>query len=161
MMPTLTQAECYSQAEAEAEQGIRIHSELMVIGLNCTHMGERAGINLYNKYRQFSSDHGKLFATYEEILMKHFRKENNPNPEAAMNTLRTNFANKISKDAAGMRPDIFCSKYAPRVIKASQMSQANLRQWAATIYPSHPVSKPLCASQADSNNQQLSSAKKG
>ena len=28
-------ASCYSSKEAEAEQGIRIHSELMVIGLNC------------------------------------------------------------------------------------------------------------------------------
>ena len=31
-------ANCYSAAEAEAEQGIRVHSELMVIGLNCQHM---------------------------------------------------------------------------------------------------------------------------
>ena len=32
---------CYSAAEAEADQGIRIHSELMVIGLNCQVIGKR------------------------------------------------------------------------------------------------------------------------
>ena len=139
-------AACYSKAEAEAEQGIRIHSELMVIGLNCTHMGERAGIPLYAKYRRFTADHGDLFASYETTLLNHFRDNGNANPEAAMNTLRTSFANKISKDAAGMRPDVFCSKFAPRVLRATEMSRADIRAWAGTVYPSHPVSKPLCAS---------------
>ena len=145
LLPATAQASsCYSNAEAEAEQGIRIHSELMVIGLNCTHMGARAGINLYGKYRRFTADHGDLFATYEKILLKHFKNTGSRNPEADINTLRTGYANKISKDAAGMRPDIFCSKYAPRVIAASDMQRNDIRKWAATIYPSHPVSKPLC-----------------
>ena len=135
---------CYSPAEAEAEQGIRIHSELMVIGLNCTHMGAKAGINLYGQYRQFTADHGDLFAAYEKILLKHFRETGSSNPEADINALRTRYANKISKDSAGMRPDIFCSRYAPRVLKASEMSRQDIRQWAATIYPSHPVSQPMC-----------------
>ena len=90
---------CYGSAEAEAEQGIRIHSELMVIGLNCTHMGARAGINLYGQYRQFTADHGDLFAIYEKILLKHFRENGSRNPEADINKLRTGYANKISKDA--------------------------------------------------------------
>ena len=63
------QARCYSQAEAEAEQGIRIHSELMVIGLNCQHMGARHGQNLYPMYREFTARHGKLLAQYETLLM--------------------------------------------------------------------------------------------
>jgi len=144
--PITANAQCYSDAEAEAEQGIRIHSELMVIGLNCTHMGARAGINLYGQYRQFTADHGDLFATYEKILLKHFKNNGSKNPEADINALRTGYANKISKDAAGMRPDIFCSKYAPRVIAASDMQRPDIRKWAATIYPSHPVSKPMCNS---------------
>ena len=147
-LPIAAQAEssCYSNAEAEAEQGIRIHSELMVIGLNCTHMGARAGINLYGQYRQFTADHGDLFATYEKILLKHYKDTGSLNPEADINKLRTGYANKISKDAAGMRPDIFCSKYAPRVLKASEMQRDDIRRWAATIYESHPVSKPMCKS---------------
>lgn len=137
---------CYSNAEAEAEQGIRIHSELMVIGLNCQHMGSRYGMNLYGQYREFTARYGKLFAEYEKILMNHFKKNGDAKPEASLNTLRTNFANKISNDAADMRPDVFCSEYAPRVIKASKMDLESVRKWAATIYPSHPVSLPLCGS---------------
>lgn len=136
---------CYSQLEAEAEQGIRIHSELMVIGLNCQHMGARKGMNIYSQYRQFTADHGDLFARYEDILMSYFQRNGGGKAEARLNTLRTNFANKISNDVATMRPDVFCSTYVPRIQKASEMSQEDVRQWAATFYESHPVSKPLCS----------------
>lgn len=118
----------------------------MVIGLNCQHMGQREGMNLYGEYRQFTSVHADLFAKYEEILMNYFRRNGDGTPEAQLNTLRTGFANKISKDAASMRPDVFCSRYAPRITKASAMDRTALRKWASTFYPSHPVSRPLCAS---------------
>lgn len=136
---------CYSQYEAEAEQGIRIHSELMVIGLNCQHMGKRHGDNLYMTYRQFTADYADLFSSYESALLAYFQKNGDKNPEATLNTLRTNFANKISDDAAKMRPDVFCSTYAPRIEKAAQMNEQQLRSWAGTIYPSHPVSRPVCS----------------
>ncbi|MEM7651023.1 MAG: hypothetical protein AAF204_02935 [Pseudomonadota bacterium] len=137
---------CYSNAEVEAEQGIRIHSELMVIGLNCQAMGARKGMNLYGDYRAFTARHSGLFAKYEQILMSHFSKNGGGKPEAQLNALRTKFANKISNDAADMRPDVFCSRYAPRITKASSMSQTDVRKWASTVYESHPVSKPMCKS---------------
>jgi hypothetical protein len=135
---------CYSKAEAEADQGIRIHSELMVIGLNCQHMGKRHGENLYRTYREFTARHGKLFATYEKLLVNFYRKTGVKNPEASLNTLRTQYANTISNNAAGMRPDVFCATYAPRIQKADKMNEREVRKWAATIFPEHPVSKPLC-----------------
>ena len=55
-------------------------------------------------------------------------------------------AAKISNDVASMRPDVFCSRYAPRITKASSMGQMDVRRWASTFYKSHPVSKPLCKS---------------
>ncbi len=137
---------CYSNAEAEAEQGIRIHSELMVIGLNCQTMGQRAGMNLYGDYRKFTAANADLFAKYEKILMAHFSKNGGGKPESQLNTLRTGFANKISNDAASMRPDVFCSRYAPRITQASAMDKTDLRKWASTFHKSHPVSKPLCKS---------------
>jgi len=140
--------DCYSSTQAEAEQGLRIHSELMVIGLNCQHMGARQGMNLYGDYRALTARYSDLFSSYEKILINYFEANGVANPEARLNTLRTKFANKISKDVATMRPDLFCSRYAPRVSAASAMSKDDLRRWASTIYPSHPVSRPLCSPQA-------------
>lgn len=145
-MPRLaTAGSCYKSNEAEAEQGIRIHSELMVIGLQCMHMATANGKNLYVAYNQFTNEHADLFGGYETTMMAYFRKNGVSNPEREMHTIRTAFANKISKDAANMRPDIFCKQYSPRIVQATAMTKDELRQWAATIYPSHPVSKPLCA----------------
>lgn len=139
-------AACYSEIEAEAEQGIRIHSELMVISLNCQHISARDSGNIYAAYREFTNDNAELFSKYEEILLNFFSRTFEGDPLPKLNELRTRFANKISNDAARMRPDMFCQTYMPRIDKAMKMSRNELRRWAATIFPSHPVSYPLCAS---------------
>ena len=139
---------CYDRREAEAEQGIRIHSELMVIGLNCAHMADANGNNLYLEHKKFTEKHESLFATYEKIMMDYMRKNGNKSPEKELHTLRTEFANKISKDAAEMRPDLFCKSYAPRIEKVTNMDHLTLRKWAAMSFDGHPVSQPLCSSEA-------------
>lgn len=138
-------AACYTMKEAEAEQGIRIHSELLVIGLNCQHLWPRTDKNLYLQYKEFTNKHGSVFSGYERTLISFFRREGRDNPEMSLHQMRTDFANKISKDAATMRPDAFCKVYAPRIPRASRMNDKGLRKWAATIFPGHPVSRPVCA----------------
>ena len=135
---------CYSHEEAEAEQGIRIHSELMVIGLNCQHMKFKDGTNLYLEYRKFTNEHSDLFSAYEQILMEYYRRQGHSDPEATINTTRTQIANKISKDAATMRPDLFCNRYAGRLLKVINFSKSDIKAWASTFYKSHPVSNPIC-----------------
>jgi hypothetical protein len=135
---------CYSHEEAEAEQGLRIHSELMVIGLNCMAMPLFAPKNLYGKYREFTSEYEDLFKTYEDTLLAYFKKEGGGDPAASLNTLRTSLANKFSTDAADMRPDVFCLKFSPRIEAASEMDLKDVRAWASTFEASNPVSRPLC-----------------
>lgn len=141
---------CYSRIEAEAEQGIRIHSELMVIGLNCAHMVDANGNNLYTEHKKFTNKHEDLFLTYEKIMMDYMRRNGDSSPEKAMHTMRTQFANKISGDAAKMRPDIFCRTYAERIQKASKMDRLTLRKWASLSFSAHPVTMPICT--ADKEN---------
>ena len=141
---TALASSCYTQAEAEAEQGLRIHSELMVIGLNCQNMRFANGTNLYREYSEFTRENLDIFASYETKLMEYFRKRGDKNPEATLNTLRTRMANAISNSAARMKPDQFCNRYAGRIFKASSMGRSELIKWASTIYPSHPVSEPIC-----------------
>ena len=135
---------CYSMAEAEAEQGIRIHSELMVIGLNCQHMTPPGQKNYYAQYREFTTNHQGLIQGYENRLLNYFKRSGVSNPEKALNDLRTSFANKISENAAKMRPDVFCSRYMERIGKAGKMDKAQVVKWATTFYDSHPVSNPIC-----------------
>lgn len=139
---------CYTPTEAEAEQGIRIHSELMVIGLNCQHRTPKGQKDYYYQYKEFTAKHGTLFAGYETTLMSYFSRAGAKDPEGKLNSMRTQFANKISGDAAKMRPDLFCAYYAPRIPKASQMTDGQVRKWAGTFFDSHPVSQPMCASSA-------------
>lgn len=130
---------CYSAKEAEAEQGIRIHSELMVIGLNCQHMTPRGWKNFYQQYRDITQRQKSLISGYESILIKA-----NGGSERKMHDMRTAFANQTSTDAARMRPDVFCSNYAPRIPKAAQMSRAEFQQWAASAASTQRSSKPMC-----------------
>ncbi len=150
--PSIAQAAaCYRAQEAEAEQGIRIHSELMVIGLGCQHMATANGKNLYLAYREFTQKHGDLFATYERLLMKYYQNNgmSKAQAEAKLNTLRTNFGNKIASDQASMRPDIFCKRYSPRITQVIDFDHMAMRRWAATIYETHPVSQPICEGQME------------
>lgn len=135
---------CFTPKEAEAEQGIRIHSELMVIGLNCQHMTPRGWKNFYQQYREISKRHGDLFAGYESTLITHFQNIGIQNPEGRLNDLRTIMANKISIDAAKMRPDIFCSTFAPRLPEVAKMSREQIQDWAASTYTTVGTSEPLC-----------------
>jgi hypothetical protein len=136
---------CYTATEAEAEQGIRIHSELMVIGLNCQHRTPPDQKNYYTQYKEFTAKNGDLFAAYERALVGYYTRAGEQNPEGALNQLRTQFANKISGDVAKMRPDLFCEYYAPRVPKAAAMGTADIRKWANTFFRSHPLTQPICA----------------
>jgi len=136
--------QCYTPAEAEAEQGIRIHSELMVIALNCQHMTPKGWMNFYQQYQVITARHANLIGGYENTLINYFALAGKPNPERAFHDMRTAFANKVSTDAAKMRPDIFCSQFAPRLPKVDKMSAAEFKAWAATITPGHPVSRPMC-----------------
>ncbi|PZO86777.1 MAG: hypothetical protein DI626_05600 [Micavibrio aeruginosavorus] len=142
-VPGLKGRKCYSPAEAEAEQGIRIHSELMVIALNCQHMTPRGWKNFYQQYQQITARNASLIGGYEETLINYFALSGNPNPERSFHDLRTAFANKVSTDAARMRPDIFCANYAPRLPKVDKMSTPEIKAWAASYQPGQ-ISAPLC-----------------
>lgn len=137
-------AKCYTPSEVEAEQGVRILSELMVISLNCQHKTPKGQENLYSQYKKFALKHEALFSGYENTLLRFYDKEGQSNPDSYLHQVRTDVANKISKDAAIMRPDAFCAAYAPRIAKAAQMPEPKIRKWAQTVFPGHPVSRKSC-----------------
>jgi hypothetical protein len=141
--PTLKNS-CFGPEQAEAEQGLRIHSELMVIALNCQHMTPRGWKNFYKQYQEITVRHQSLFRGYEDILINHYTNSGKLDPERALHDLRTTLANKVSSDAARMRPDIFCATFAPRLPKVEKMSSSDLKTWAIQAKAGQRMSEPMC-----------------
>ncbi len=136
---------CYTPAEVEAEQALRIHSELMVIGLTCN---RAQGGQPYARYQQFTRKHESLLSGYESDLIRHYRAEGDKNPEKHLHNLRTQLANGISRHAANMPTPEFCDRFAPRLSRALAMSPAQLRQWAQHTWADTPTTRPVCAKAA-------------
>lgn len=141
--PVQAGQECYSNFEFEAEQGLRIHSELMVIGLTC--QKAPGGSGLYNKYRIFTKRNGAMLQQYENAMLSYFR-QNGMDPEKALHYLRTGLANEISRKAVSMNVAAFCSRYGGRIDRALAMDHDTLRRWAQKQWPSQPPTQPLCRS---------------
>jgi hypothetical protein len=142
-VPGLAGRNCYTPEEAEAEQGIRIHSELMVIALNCQHMTPRGWKNFYVQYQGITARNANLIGGYENVLINFFALAGKGNPERAFHDMRTDFANKVSTDAARMRPDVFCANFANRLPKVDKMNSDDIQRWAASSSRSG-ASRPLC-----------------
>jgi hypothetical protein len=137
---------CYTQREVEAEQGLRITSELMVIGLTCIKMP--GGQNLYSKYQQFTQKNQSLISGYEADMIAYYRKQGSANAEKDFHTMRTGLANSISKQAIKMSTVSFCNNFKGRLDKALGMSQQDVRKWAQHVWPNSPTTHPICAQAA-------------
>ena len=133
---------CYSSKELEAEQGVRIHSELMVIGLTCMKMPE--GQKLYSKYKTFTAKNASLIAKYETDIIAYYGKQGVAKPEKKFHTLRTNLANEISRRAIKMSTLSFCKKYSSHLDRALAMDRQKLRRWAQHVWPNQPTTEPVC-----------------
>lgn len=134
---------CYTPQEFEAEQGIRIHSELMVIGLTCMKM-PGGGAALYKKYQAFTQKNQSLISMYEDEMIAHFRARGDKDPEKSLHTLRTTLANKISEHAIEMSTLSFCTHFGSRIDQALAMDTPKLRRWAQHVWPQTPAQEPFC-----------------
>lgn len=129
--------ECYTPDEARAEQLIRIHSELMVVGLNCQH---RANLtDAYQEYKRFTNQHAYLLEQQDGVMEAFYASNGTAKPSRAVHNFRTSIVNKIASDAA-VRPDGFCTTYGSRLNFARGLNTQQLMKWAS----SYPISKPLC-----------------
>lgn len=140
---TAQASNCYNSTEFEAEQGLRIHSELMVIGLTCMKMPQ--GPAMYSKYQKFTQKNQQLIAKYENDMISFYRKQGAAAPEKELHTLRTSLANGISKHTITMGTSTFCQHFGERIDKALSMDQQKLRQWAQHVWPQSPTRRPVCA----------------
>jgi hypothetical protein len=138
MMPALA---CYSPAEQAAEQGVRLHSELMVISVTCRYGSYRQ--NLPQVYRQFTQRNLGLIKGWESTMMNYYKKEGGGG-EAGLNRLRTVLSNEASQIMANMGAPSYCEKMRDKVVAASAWNPKAIQAELQRMNGHYPTTAPTC-----------------
>ncbi len=118
---------CYSPAEYDAEQAVRLHTELMVIGLTCNAI--EADRKLFSKYQQFTTKNRTSLMNWEKVLIGHFRETDKSNPTRKFDDFRTVVANEIAQRSALLTPPVFCQTHSDIVDQALSLSDSDLKRY--------------------------------
>lgn len=123
---------CYSVAEFEAEQGVRLHTELMVVGLTCQHMDVKGETSLFNQYKLFTLKHQAQIEQWEKALVGFYKRTTKGNATRSFDSFRTRLANETSQRAIALTTPVFCASHAPLTAKVMALSMPEIK---ATLSP--------------------------
>lgn len=136
-------AACYTPEQYRAEQALRYHTKLMVIGLYCEKILHQ---DTYAAYQEFTKRNEKIINAQENRLVSYFKTAKVASAEKSLHSLRTDLANKTSIQAsASLYP--FCMKYSASLQKARSMEPDQFRKWINSISTekSFTTTHPVCA----------------
>ncbi|ACI98268.1 hypothetical protein [Rhodospirillum centenum] len=151
-------APCYTQAEFEAEQAIRLHTELMVVGLTCGEMSQAGGPSLFAQYKQFTLQHRNDIVSWEKALIGHFKRSRGGNATREFDSFRTRLANETSQRAIALSNPVFCQAYVPAVVKALAMSRQDLMESLKADRPMRLAAVPRCDAPAKPSAARVAAA---
>ena len=143
---------CYSRAEHAAEQTIRMHTEMMVVGLACQQVYPDK--KPFNLYQDFTIKNRSLISNSEASMIDHFRKKGGGNATRQFDMFRTELANEISRRAAVIGTGLYCANFVDRSKAAMDLTADDIRVLTADEKSAglmHLSSKPLCDVQVVSN----------
>lgn len=135
---------CYNRKEHAAEQMVRLHTELMVIGLTCQSIFPEH--NTFVKYQEFTIKNRAMLSEAEGALISHFQR-NGGGGTNRFDTYRTELANQISRRVGVIGSYSYCQQFIPRANNALAMPQADLKLLASNEKEAglmHLGSRPLC-----------------
>lgn len=132
---------CYDAEQQEAEQLVRLHSELMVITLSCRTAAD--GTSLVPAYQKFTQSNLQRIKDAEQSLMS-WHRGHGGSGEAKLDRIRTNFHNEYSIRLAEMSPAAFCTAYRDEVVKMAALNAPALTQTLDKMAVSYRGAVPGC-----------------
>lgn len=136
---------CYTPAQFRAEQAVRYHTRLMIVGMRCQRILAAPGA--YADYQAFTQRNQTVIRNQENQLVSYFKSRKVASPERALHTLRTNLANSMSMQANGPGVASFCKNYAGTLQQAKAMKPVDFQKWITqvNIQNNGMSTIPLCA----------------
>jgi len=127
---------CPALSRVEAEQAMRLHSELMVIGLTCQKY-YRKPANIYGKYQEFTVENADFLRGAEDGLVASMGAKQ-------FHALRTRIANDASQRAAVMTPMAYCRTNAGFVGEVLALSSEGVRAYVRRLAEGARQQAPGC-----------------
>lgn len=144
-LPAVAKPVCYTEAEAKAEQAIRLHTDLMVVGLTCQDSVPPGQASLFARYREFTDRHQAAVKAWEKVLVGHFRRVGKGSATKNFDSYRTSLANETSRRAIALSNPVFCAAFVPLAERALSLSSAELDGMLAAADAAMTVSSlPRC-----------------
>ncbi len=112
--PAFAARQCYSPAELNAEQTLRLHSELMVITVTCK-QGSRAQ-DLVSAYTGFTRNNIEMLRQAEQTMIHYYQNIEGSDGIASLDTLRTRLGNEYGQQIADVSAPIFCQRLRDLVL---------------------------------------------
>lgn len=142
VMPAIAQAgECYTPDEFEAEQGLRLHTDLEVIMLTCKYDGYRRPLK--DSYAVFLKKYTAQIRKWENTIARIYASSGGSRNEVIDN-FRTSLANQKSHEASSISPRQFCINYANWVPAVAAWSNEQVMNYVRTPDSARQTKKPLC-----------------
>ncbi|WP_119831374.1 hypothetical protein [Azospirillum cavernae] len=136
---------CYTRSEHAAEQLIRMHTEMMIVGLTCKNVVPER--NPFGVYQDFSVKNRALLSSSEATIIGHYRKTSGSSATKNFDTFRTELANESSRRAATIGIPQYCETFVDRSQAAKELTPDDLRVLTSDEKNAglmHLASKPLC-----------------
>lgn len=134
---------CYSPLEVQAEELLRLHSELMVVTVTC-HQAS-TGENLVPAYTRFTRDNIDDLSQAESVMKAYYRARNGGDGTSQLDVLRTKLGNEFGQAVADMSAPAFCDMYRDKVLALSQNApgaiEDEVRRMTAEVRTSVPPCK--------------------
>ncbi|MBI1272638.1 MAG: hypothetical protein GC131_00940 [Alphaproteobacteria bacterium] len=140
--PSQAKGSCFSDNEVNAEQTVRLHSELMVIALTCRYSSE--GASLTSAYQTFTRKHLAAIRDAEGTLINYYRGAGSRAPESKVDKVRTLMGNEYSQRVADLSHASFCENFRDRVMEASTWSASRLKQELKDLASRYPCQESKC-----------------
>jgi hypothetical protein len=133
--------ECYTPEEFEAEQGLRLHTDLEVIMLTCKYDGYKRPLK--DSYAVFLKKYSAQIRKWENTIARVYASTGGSRNEVIDN-FRTSLANQKSHEASTMGPRPFCVAYANWVPAVAAWSGDQVLNYVRTPDNARVTRKPLC-----------------
>ena len=141
--------QCYMPSESNAEQILRLHSELMVTAITCRE-GTR-GQDLVRAYAAFTHDNIDMLANAEHTMIGYYKERFGGNGISHLDVLRTQLGNEAGQEIADDSAPLYCRQYRDRVVTLYYDSPAQVEKEVRKLAETKKPQNSLCRRVASAN----------